>query len=100
MEKENIFLQKVVDWFTTVKAPDLKEKVEQGFIKIKSGNHIEDIYKKLFGFILFSYSMNHGPASFFDVEEAAKEIGVAEEMAFYATDWINHSKKKSNPIQQ
>lgn len=93
---ENNFLQKAADWFITIKAPDLKEKVLTGLETVKNDQALNENQKKLFGFILFDYSMHLGPLTFFDSEDAAKEIGVTEEVKYYAIDWINHSKKKPN----
>ena len=87
-------IQEVALWFTTIKAPDLKPKVDEALKAIEAGEALSEIQRKLCGFMLFSYSMNHGPVSFIGVELTAKEIGVADEMAEYAKDWIDHSKKK------
>ena len=48
---------------------------------------------KLIGFACFSFSMNHGPASFIGVELVVKDIGVESEFKEYAADWISYSKK-------
>jgi hypothetical protein len=89
------FLQDATNWFTTIKAPDLKEKVDSAMDKIAKGEPLEDNYKKLFGFILFDYSMHMWPLSFIDAEEVGEKIGVTEEIKYYANDWINHSKKSN-----
>jgi hypothetical protein len=88
------FLSKATAWFTNIKAPDLKDKVDFGISEITNGSPLSEKYKRLFGFILFDYSMHQGPLSFLDAEEAAKEIGVLVEMEEYAKDWISHSKSK------
>jgi hypothetical protein len=87
------FIRDAANWFTTIKAPDLKDKVLGGLHDIENGVALESNYKKLFGFILFDYSIHKGPSYFIDSEEAAKEIGVTEEFKYYANDWINYSKK-------
>lgn len=89
-------LKEVADigrWFAEIKAPDLKEKIEVGISKLISEERLDENYRKLFGFMLFSHSMNKGPLYFFVVEELAEKIGVVEELKSYANDWINNSKK-------
>jgi hypothetical protein len=83
----------VANWFIKVKAPDLKDKINAGLKMLEAKEPLQDGYKKLFGFMIFSFSMNHGPASFFGAEALAKEIDVLEEMKSYAKNWISHSKK-------
>lgn len=87
------FIQKAVDWFTTFKVPDLKDKTTIGLESIKNNKPLEGDYKKVFGFILFDYCMHSGPTSFIDAEEAAEEIGVTDQFKYYAEDWINYSKQ-------
>lgn len=89
-----IQLKQIAEWFTTIKAPDLKDKINEGLKTIESGELLQGNHKKLFGFMLFSYSMNHGPCSFLVAEQVAKEISVSEEVKFYAKDWIDY---KPNP---
>lgn len=89
----NAEIKKVAVWFATVKAPDLKEKIDAGLKEIESGQQLTENYRKLFGFMLFSYAMNHGPHTFFMVERVSEEIHVTEEFKQYANDWNNHSKK-------
>lgn len=84
----------IAEWFSRVKAPDLTTKVNEGVEKIMSGTPLEGNRKKLFGFILFSYSMNHGAEVFSLTEELAGTLGVTKEFTDYASDWINHSKNK------
>lgn len=84
----------IAEWFSRVKAPNLTAKVNEGVEKIKSDTPLEGNWKRLFGFILFSYSMNHGPATFSLTEEIASTLGVTKEFTDYASDWINHSKNK------
>lgn len=96
---QNEFLKNAAEWFYTVKAPDLKEKVNSGLLCIDSGKALESNYKKLFGFILFDYSMHKGPLFFLEAEEVAKEIGVTDELLEYAQDWINYSRKAKQNIQ-
>lgn len=91
----NEFLKQAAWWFVTVKAPDLKEKVEAGLDMIEGQPTLDDKYRKLFGFILFDYSMHMGPLSFGIAEKAATEIGVLVELAESANSWIEYSKNKS-----
>lgn len=88
----NQYLSKASNWFVDIKAPDLKDKVNLGLSAIIDNEPLSENYKKLFGFILFDYSMHQGPLSFIDAEETALEIGVFNEMKEYANSWINHSK--------
>lgn len=88
------FLVDAADWFTSVKAPGLKEKVEAGMVMIKKQLPLDDKNRKLFGFFLFSYSMDQGPLSFFPAQVTAAEIGVLAEMVEYAENWINHNKRE------
>lgn len=92
----NAFLEKAAKFFIEVKAPELREKVDTALKAIEAGTPLEDKFKKLLGFILFSYSMNIGPPVFLQAEWTAEEIGVAEELKEYAKDWINYAKSKSN----
>lgn len=87
-------VKEVTDWFITSKAPDLKEKVEIVLKTLDEGKPLEGIHKKLFGFMLFSFSMNQGPASFIGIELLAKELQVTEELKEYSNSWINSSKTK------
>lgn len=88
-------ITKIANWFIEVKAPDLKDKINAGLKMLENKEPLKDSYKELFGFMLFSYSMAHGPTSFFDMEKLAKEISVLDEMKVYAEKWISHSKKTS-----
>jgi len=94
--KLSAVLLAATNWFVKQKAPDLKDKVEAGLQFLREWNTLEGNYKKLFGFILFDYSMHAGPLSFYEVEKEAELIGVTEEFKYYATDWISYSKN-SNP---
>lgn len=80
------------EWFGTHKAPSLRAEVDKGIKKLDADEEIPDNWKKFFAFILFSYSMNMGPTTFFAVEEAVKEIGVGRHFEEYANNWITHSK--------
>lgn len=91
----NDLFSRAITFFTEVKAPDLKEKVNEVVELYKAGTTLEEKHRKLFGFILFSYSMNIGPSIFLEVEDAIKEIGVEAEFKEYAQDWINYSKSKN-----
>ena len=91
------FLQEVANWFMTIKAPQLKDKVINGINILESGQPLEGNLKKLFGFMLFSYSMNHGPASFIAIELLVEEISVSDEFKYYAKDWIDYNKTKNIP---
>lgn len=93
---DNIFLVEAAEFFWTVKAPDLKQKVQDGLLRIINKEPLEVNYKKLFGFMLFSYAMHNGPLSFFDAEQTAVNIGVIEELKHYAKDWIEYSQKVKN----
>lgn len=86
-------LKEIAEWFIAAKAPDLKEKINEGLKIIESGQPLDSKHKKLFGFMLFSHSMNYGPLYFLTVEEIAKQISVTEELKDYANDWINHSNQ-------
>lgn len=90
-------LNEISQWFVAVKAPDLKEKVFAGLKTIESGQPLEGNFKKLFGFMLFSFSMNHGPASFIDIEELAEKICVTEEFKDWAKNWIDSAKTQRPP---
>ena len=91
----NHYLQQACHWFSTVKAPELKEKVDIGIAAIEAGQPLEESYKKLFGFLLFSHTMrNGGPAFFHLASRTAEEIGVLDDMLDYARSWIAHSKTK------
>lgn len=89
------FLKQAAWWFVNVKALDLKEKVEAGMGMIESQQPLDEKHRKLFGFILFDYSMHCGPVSFGHVEKATSEINVLTEMQEYAKNWIEYSKNKS-----
>lgn len=91
--REIKFITTVAEWFIASKAPDLKDKIDDCLKIIESGSTLEGNNKKLFGFMLFSYSMNHGPETFLIVEKEAESLCVTDEFKAYAEDWINHSKK-------
>lgn len=93
------YLREVTDWFVLIKAPELKEEIEKGLKLIESDQPLEGNTKKLFGFMLFSFSMNHGPASFIGVELLAKKISLTEEFKEYAQNWINHSNKNKALVE-
>lgn len=92
---KNKFLHEIADWFTAVKAPDLKDKVSEAVANIDNSIELTDKQRKLLGFICFSFSMNHGPSSFIGVEMCVKDIGVGNEFHEYAKDWIDHSNQTS-----
>lgn len=87
-------LGSAVAWFLMVKAQHLMERLFLGLDMIKSKQPLDSNYKKMFGFILFDYSMHLGPASFLKCEEAAREIGVLSEMHEYAKDWVDYAASK------
>lgn len=88
--------QKILDsathWFITMKAPDLKSRVEEGLQIISEGKSLHGNYKKLFGYIFFAYAMHFGPPTFIECENATKELGVIDEMSDYAKDWLEYKK--------
>jgi hypothetical protein len=90
-----LFLNQAAEWFTTIKAVDLSEAVRTSLELIEKKQALADNQKKLIGFILFDYSMHQGPQSFLKAEEAARNVGVLDEMMFYANDWMNYSKKSA-----
>lgn len=92
-------LKEIAEWFTAAKAPDLKDKILSGLEIIESGKSLDDNYKKLFGFMLFSHAMNYGPLYFRTMEEIAEQIGVTDELMYYAKDWIDYSKKVKTQTQ-
>lgn len=97
---ENKMLQEIANWFILIKAPDLKDKISEAIANIDSGSDLSENQRKLIGFICFSFSMNHGPASFIGIEFMVKHIGVEKEFTDYANNWIEHSKKphpQNNP---
>lgn len=91
---ENRLIKEISEWFIVNKAPDLKEKVDSGLKVIDSGQPLDENYRKLFGFMIFSHAMNYGPLYFLTMEEVAEKIGVTEELKYYAKDWIGYSQKK------
>jgi hypothetical protein len=95
---ENIFLLSACDWFTTIKAPDLLEKVNKAIEIINAGNPLEGNYKKLVGFILFDYSMHQGPPSFEIAAKTAELFDVTAEFVEYALDWMAYSNRKKAAI--
>jgi len=60
---------------------------------------LENAYKKLFGFILFDYSMHRGPVSFPYAEKTATEIGVLPELTEYAENWTNYSRAEQDRLK-
>lgn len=88
------FLKKAADWFILIKAPDLSEHVKAAINCVKEKQALDDKQKKLLGFFLFGYSMYMGPAYFDLIEDCAKEIGVTEEVEYYANDWIQYRQSK------
>lgn len=88
------YLKKSTEWFSSVKAPDLKTKVDAIIKKIELKTPLDENERKTIGFIIFDYSMHKGPSSFLDAEECATNTGVVEEMRRYANDWISFSKNK------
>jgi len=69
-------LDKIIVWFTTVKAPQLADPFNACREIIEKGTALNEKQREAFGFMLFSYSMNIGPSAFFDVEDLAEKLGV------------------------
>ncbi len=93
-----ITINEIAEWFISEKTPDLKDKINAGLAMIEKEEPLQDNYKKLFSFMMFSYSMAHGPEYFLAMEYLAKKVSVLEEMKAYAQDWISHSKKSETTI--
>ena len=89
----NRFVSEVAYWFKTIKAPSLKEKVDDALKCLEEEKPLEENQRKLLGFMLFSYSMNHGPASFIGIRFLTEDLGVEKEFKEYAQSWIDHSNK-------
>lgn len=49
--------------------------------------------RKILSLALFGLGMRAGPPLFNEIEEIIKSLGIEEEFAEYATDFIDHSKK-------
>lgn len=90
----NALLILIAKWFADFKDSEIGSHINSVIVpKIDNGSTLEEKEKDLLGFVLFSYSMNRGPVVFLPVQELAEGLGITDNYAKYAKDWINYSNR-------
>lgn len=82
---------KVLEWAIS-KTPDiLTDRTKEAVRKLENKEILDKSNRRVIGLTLFTYSMHTGLSSFEDVEKAARELGVSEEIKMYSLDFQRHS---------
>ena len=87
MEKIFNLLDQIVVWFIQNKMYDRREKIEFLYAGIlKRGRIDTEGQKKLFAFMLFTFSMEKGEKVFLEVQELSKRLDLDNWVKYWSND--------------